>query len=273
MRVLTTRFRTRPVAEDTREEVRKLEDECRKLQLDAQKLQADQKACNDNMALLTKLEGFTAVSTTHATEKGKLDADATIQLTKYVMEGRTERSREMVGLMQQLQLNSEQHEFAARKLRDLTSGSSRIERDAVIIVDKTDPAPGIVRFSYLVDAAAWHPQYKLRAGKTAKDPVQLEYLAAITQQTGEDWSNVTIQLSTAQPMLNATPPDLNVLAVTVVPRGGPGEKPMPAHAGPGPRRRQGRLREPGLCQSRRAVHGLGQEAERSRQGSAQAGPE
>src|SRR4051812_39433553 len=31
MRVLTTRFRTRPVKEDTREEVRKLEDEAKKL--------------------------------------------------------------------------------------------------------------------------------------------------------------------------------------------------------------------------------------------------
>jgi hypothetical protein len=218
-RVLTTRFRTRPVAEDTREEVRKLEDECHKLQQGAQKVQADLKACEANMNLLGKLETFTAASTTHATEKGKMDADATIQLTKYVMEGRSDRTREMVGLQQQLEINKEQHEFAARKLRDLTSGSSRIERDAVIVVDKTDPAPGKVKLSYLVDQAAWHPQYKMRAGKTGTDPVQVEYLAAIMQQTGEDWTNVTIQLSTAQPMLNATPPDLNVLAVTVVPRG------------------------------------------------------
>ncbi len=227
VRVLTTRFRTRPVAEDTREEVRKLEDECRKLQQAAQKLLSDQKACEANMALLGKLEGFTSASTTHATEKGKMDADATIQLTKYVMEGRTERTRDIVALLQQLQTNTEQHQFAMRKLQDLTSGSSRIERDAVIVVDKTDPAPGKVRFSYLVDAAAWRPQYKLRAGKTGTDPVQLEYLAAITQQTGEDWSNVTIQLSTAQPMLNATPPDLNVLAVTIVPRGNVVSGPMP----------------------------------------------
>src|SRR5205807_7578252 len=41
IRVLTTRFRSRPVKEDTREEVRKLEDEVRRLQMNAQKLQAD----------------------------------------------------------------------------------------------------------------------------------------------------------------------------------------------------------------------------------------
>src|SRR5262245_38545697 len=38
-RVLSTRFRQRPIREDTREEVRKLDDELRKLHLAAQKLQ------------------------------------------------------------------------------------------------------------------------------------------------------------------------------------------------------------------------------------------
>src|SRR5208283_5672766 len=41
LRILTTRFRTRPVKEDTREGVRKLQDDLRKLQEAAQKLQAD----------------------------------------------------------------------------------------------------------------------------------------------------------------------------------------------------------------------------------------
>src|SRR5262249_7589421 len=60
IRVLTTRYRTRPVREDTREEVRKLEDELKKLQFAAQKLQADARACEENKALLGKLEAFTA---------------------------------------------------------------------------------------------------------------------------------------------------------------------------------------------------------------------
>src|SRR5205823_2865914 len=66
----------------------------------------------------------------------------------------------------------------------------------------------------------WHPQYKFRAGKD-KDTVQLEYLAAVVQQTGEDWGNVDLILSTAQPMLNAAPPDLKVLEVSLIPRGSP----------------------------------------------------
>jgi hypothetical protein len=218
IRVLTTRFRTRPVKEDTREEVRKLEDEARKLRQAQEQLQAEMEALKQNMALLGKLEGFTAASTTHATEKGKLDSDATIALAKYLMEGRAEKTRELIKFQQQLQTNQEQLEFVQRKLRETTAGSSKTERDAVIVVDKARDVAGKLRLNYLVDAAAWRPQYKFRAGKQVKDPVQVEYLAAIIQQTGEDWQGVKLVLSTAQPMLNATPPDLKMLAVNVVPR-------------------------------------------------------
>ncbi len=221
IRVLTTRFRTRPVKENTREEVRKLEDEVKKLQTTARKVQADMEACKQNMSLLSKLENFTTASTQHATEKGKLDSEATIALAKYLMDGRGEKTKEMVGLQQQLESNAEQLEFVQRKLRELSAGTSKTERDAVIVVDKANGAAGKVRLNYLVDAASWRPQYKFRSGKEMKEKVQVEYLAAIMQQTGEDWSNVNLVLSTAQPMLNAAPPDLQMLAVGVVPRGTP----------------------------------------------------
>src|SRR4051812_30625930 len=67
VRVLTTRYRMKAVKEDTREEVRRLEDESKKLGLAAQKIQADTRALEANIMLLTKLETFTSVSTTHAT--------------------------------------------------------------------------------------------------------------------------------------------------------------------------------------------------------------
>jgi hypothetical protein len=219
IRVLTTRFRTRPIKENTREEVRKLEDKIKTLRQTAEKIQADTEACKQNAALLSKLENFTAASTQHATEKGKMDSDATIALAKYVMEGRSEKTKDMVNLQQQLQNNQEDMEFAKRKFQELTAGTSRIERDAIIVVDKANAADGKIRLNYLVDAASWRPQYKLRAGKDIKDAISLEYLAAIVQQTGEDWQHVNLKLSTAQPMLNASPPELKSLAVAIVPRG------------------------------------------------------
>ncbi|MBL8796886.1 MAG: mucoidy inhibitor MuiA family protein, partial [Planctomycetia bacterium] len=218
LRVRATRFRTRQLQEDTREDVRKLQDELRQLQMAKEKLDADVKAVQTNLHLLTKLE--TPATSVHPGDKAPLNSESAIALTKYIMEGRMEKSAQLVNLQQQLQLNQEKAEFARRKLNELAAGSSRTEQDAVIVVDKVNGAAGKVRLNYLVDAASWRPSYKLRAGKTAKEAVQLEYLAAVVQHTGEDWSNVQLVLSTAQPALNAAPPDLQVLNVTVKPHSG-----------------------------------------------------
>src|SRR5262249_10742564 len=218
IRILATRYRTRPVQEDTREDVRQLQDELRQLQQTHEKLEADLKAAQANLQLLTKLETFTANGTTQAADKGGLNGESAIALSKYIMESRGERTKEQVGIQQQLQMNKEKTEFARRKLSELAWNPNRTERDAVIVVDKGNAGTGKVRLNYLVDDASWRPQYKFRAGQAAKDVVRLEYLAAVVQHTGEDWSNVRLVLSTAQPMLNATPPGLQALQVAVVPR-------------------------------------------------------
>jgi uncharacterized protein (TIGR02231 family) len=220
IRVLSTRFRTRPVLEDTREEVRRLQDELKQLQRNHDKAEADMKANQAAQQYVSKLQNFTSGSTAHAAEKGRLDSDATIALSKYILETQTEKFRELTALQHQVQTIQEQTEFARRKLAELTGSPSRTEQDAVIVVDRAGDAGGKVRLNYLVDAASWRPQYKFRASKDSRDPVRLEYLAAVAQHTGEDWSNVQLVLSTAEPMLNAAPPDLLVLNVSVVPRGG-----------------------------------------------------
>ena len=86
------------------------------------------------------------------------------------MATRVERAKEIVALQQQLEANNEQIEFAKRQLGELAGGTQRVERDAVIVVDKANAAAGRVRLNYLVGNVHWRPQYKLRAGKD-KDPV------------------------------------------------------------------------------------------------------
>jgi uncharacterized protein (TIGR02231 family) len=167
------------------------------------------------------MENFMSVTTMQSAEKGQLNSESAIALSKHIKESRLETARELVSLQQQVQANAEKAEFAQRKLGELTTGTVRTERDAVLVVEKANGAAGKVRLNYLVDAAAWRPQYKLRAGKTTKDAVQVEYLAAVVQHTGEDWSGVDLVLSTAQPTLNATPPELQSLQVTAAPKGNP----------------------------------------------------
>src|ERR1051325_2212035 len=219
VRVLTTRYRTRAIQQDTRVEVVKLQKELAELALAREKIESDIKAIQENLKLIGKMEGFLSVTTIQATEKGALNAESAITLAKHIKESRMETSRELVNLQQQVKANQDKAALLQSNLSAVSAPAPRTERDAVIVVDRANA--GKVRLNYLVHSAAWRPQYKLRAGKAAKDPVQVEYLASLVQATGEDWSNVQLTLSTAAPMLNAAPPELQTLNVGVVHKGAP----------------------------------------------------
>jgi hypothetical protein len=224
LRVLTTRFATRQVLEDTSAARRTLEAEQEKYQVTAAKIAADMTSLQKNMELLSKLETVT--------EKGKHSGDEVIAMTKYVMEQRLERAKEMVALSEQKRQNDVQLAFIARKMGELGRTGGKVEREAVIVVDRETGKAGKVRLNYLVSSVAWRPEYKLRAGKASQD-VELDYLANMTQHSGEDWNQVKMTLSTAQPMLNASPPELAMLQPVLVTRGAPGAPPMPG-TGPAP---------------------------------------
>ncbi len=64
-----------------------------------------------------------------------------------------------------------------------------------------------LELSYVVSYANWRPLYDVRVD-TSSVRVNLSYLAEITQNTGEDWQGVKLQLSTAKPGLGTLPPQL-----------------------------------------------------------------
>jgi hypothetical protein len=222
LRVLTTRFTTRQVLEDTSEERRKLEAELEKYQVIAGKIDSDIGSLQKNMNLLNKLETVTE----HRDRTG----DEVIAVSKFVMEQRTERAKEIVAMQEQKRLNGIQLSFIQRKMGELGKGSGRQERDAIVVVDRAAGKGGKIRLNYLVSSVTWQPEYKVRAGKVTED-VQIDYLANLRQHSGEDWNHVKLILSTAQPMLNASPPELSMLQPILVARGGPGGPPMPGGGG------------------------------------------
>ena len=219
IRVLSTRFRNRAVREDTRKAVRAKEEELKTLVADAERIKKEMEVIRQNLEFLQKLEGFTGATMQGLADKGMLNGETTIRLTTFVMESRSTKSSSLVELEQKLKANAEANAFASRQLEELSAGSSRTESDAVVVIDKANAPAGVVRLNYLVGASTWHPQYRFRAG-SEKDPIQLEYLAAIEQLSGEDWGDAQLTLSTAQPSLNATLPELVPLDISIADEAG-----------------------------------------------------
>lgn len=83
---------------------------------------------------------------------------------------------------------------------------------------------------YQVPSASWTALYDARlatGSKTAAPKLELTRRAAISQTTGEAWTNVALALSTTRPSVGASAPELRTMSVDYVPDAPP---PMPASA-------------------------------------------
>jgi hypothetical protein len=64
-----------------------------------------------------------------------------------------------------------------------------------------------VELSYYVNNASWFPSYDIRA-KDITQPVDLVYKANVMQNTKEEWKNVNLRISSANPNLGSVAPKL-----------------------------------------------------------------
>ena len=64
-----------------------------------------------------------------------------------------------------------------------------------------------VELSYYVNNASWFPSYDIRA-KDITQPIELVYKASVMQNTKEEWKNVKLRVSSANPNLGSVAPKL-----------------------------------------------------------------
>jgi uncharacterized protein (TIGR02231 family) len=78
----------------------------------------------------------------------------------------------------------------------------------VITLSASEAASGKISFSYLVSQAGWVPLYDIRSdSQTGK--ISLTYKAQVFQNSGIDWDNIKLNISTNNPYANKTKPELN----------------------------------------------------------------
>ncbi|MFY8186871.1 MAG: mucoidy inhibitor MuiA family protein [Flavobacterium sp.] len=62
-----------------------------------------------------------------------------------------------------------------------------------------------LQLKYNVSSASWVPTYEIKAN-SSQNKIQFQYKANVIQQTGDDWTNAKITLSTGDPSINAIKP-------------------------------------------------------------------
>ncbi|MBC7384354.1 MAG: DUF4139 domain-containing protein [Bacteroidia bacterium] len=114
--------------------------------------------------------------------------------------------KEYTGILQKLQLQLEEYNQGTLNLNNQILVNVKVER-AVSNVE--------VKINYLANGVSWQPFYDIRV-KDTKSPVQFLLKANIQQNTGESWKNVTLKLTTANPLEGGSKPQLTTNFINFV---------------------------------------------------------
>lgn len=185
------------------------------------------KRVNDSLAMVNfEIESMNEQMKSFATEKN-------ILLNNRLLKGETQRDTldmfkdgivflrakladinvETINIKKQLYFKNDQKLSLEARIQELNkinqSGQAPIKESVptvVVMVYAEVQSNAKVSVSFFVDKAAWLPSYDLRANTDGT--IDLNYKAELRQQTGMDWKNVSLTLSTGNPALNTQKPVL-----------------------------------------------------------------
>jgi uncharacterized protein (TIGR02231 family) len=98
---------------------------------------------------------------------------------------------------------------ALRRQRNEATGSRRKETKSVeVMLEIAREGNLTLDLATVISQAGWQPSYDVRLSPDAKT-AELTFRAMVRQQTGEDWKNIDLTLSTARPAAGGAPPELS----------------------------------------------------------------
>lgn len=122
--------------------------------------------------------------------------------------------RELLQLAKEKRENEKKVEHLKHQLQTAQAARPRQRFTVAVELETLSPGALTLDVTYVVSGAAWEPLYDLRLEAGA---LAVTYLAQVTQTTGEEWPDVELTLSTAQPALALTVPELDPWYVRAAP--------------------------------------------------------
>ncbi|XP_055887709.1 protein F37C4.5-like isoform X3 [Biomphalaria glabrata] len=113
-------------------------------------------------------------------------------------------------------------EAVERNLNDLRGNynTGHENRECIVVLEAEKEDKVYLVVSYVVMGASWIPSYDLRMF-TEEGSLKIFYYGLIYQNSGEDWNDVKLYLSTAEPSVGGTIPNLPMTQLAI-------RKPIPA---------------------------------------------
>jgi uncharacterized protein (TIGR02231 family) len=129
-------------------------------------------------------------------------------MLKFVDDGLESINKENRSIAAELKDIQVKHQVLDAKLGEIRQGGASTEKEALIEISIDKPGSFNFEISYMIGGASWYPIYDVRSWSDTNE-IELAYMAMVNQQTGEDWDNVSLELSTARPAAGANPPTIS----------------------------------------------------------------
>jgi uncharacterized protein (TIGR02231 family) len=127
----------------------------------------------------------------------------------YLTEQKARVTTERAALDEQREDLQNKTNTVQQQLNELRGAGGRGYKTVTVRVSAAQAGNLQVALSYTVPGATWSPSYDARVLSTER-AVALGYFGLVRQNTGEDWKDVALMLSTARPGLGGAAPVLSV---------------------------------------------------------------
>ncbi|OWT72364.1 hypothetical protein CEY09_02280 [Achromobacter marplatensis] len=205
----------------------------RVLQEQLRKLEAQQAELDDEAAVLDNQRELVLMMQRGATEPAKEGARLTLDELKAIQTLSADSLGKTLASLRQVAERKTVLEREIEALHDqlnvLQGQLSRRTKTVTLRVNLARAGKVDLAVSYAVGGARWTPAYDARL-RPADRSVDLGYFGVISQNTGEDWKNVKLTLSTARPSLGGGAPPLQPWIIDVAPPPPPPRPPRPVAA-------------------------------------------
>jgi uncharacterized protein (TIGR02231 family) len=111
---------------------------------------------------------------------------------------------------------SEKADVVRQKLSQLASQGGNQRWSATVLVSASRGGAMTLRATYLAHSASWTPMYDARLDASS-GKVEMVWQSQVTQNTGEDWKEVAMTLSTTRPSVGIDLPKLTPLQARPMP--------------------------------------------------------
>lgn len=145
----------------------------------------------------------------------ELGPDNWVRILQALRQKRTELDQERRATERRRARAQQERETTAQELRNLQGEQQEKSPRPELAVEVKSAGRIELELTYLVEGAGWGPCYELHVSSRERT-LGLLYQAQVWQNTGEDWRNVRLSLSTANPDHSSQHPDLKPWPVRFV---------------------------------------------------------